>query len=397
MEDLWENYISIEELGNNRDLENYLKSYSIDYNTWPADIKHNFRRLINGTRDTMVYKLKEEIDEKYSEINDLLKELYSLNKKLNELDGKGKGLIKNSNKLANYLLEKIFPYLGLITLANGINGCLDKNTLNNKDNICKKDENYKNESIKKIINGYLSLFQENENNSLNTTFNVDEKKKSITNLFDKIKDKIKNNKVDVVCGIHTFLSFLNLCWSIYNLYNLIYHKDKINECIDKYEEKLNIIIINFNRHVKEIGLLPENFLEASLIIQNVLSKIIDDQRDLKNLFEEISAQKKLEEDKKNRSIFGIGFSILSTIFGFGGLFYQPAKYAFSTTCNILSLIIHTKNYKDQKILIDKLNEILDKIITEAQNNEKKINELIHKLREKKFNELPNFGNSFKVI
>ena len=82
LEDLWENYISIEELGNKRDLEKYLKLYSIDYNTWPADIKHNFRRLINGTRDTMVYKLKEEIDEKYSEINDLLKELYSLNKKL---------------------------------------------------------------------------------------------------------------------------------------------------------------------------------------------------------------------------------------------------------------------------------------------------------------------------
>lgn len=92
----------------------------------------------------------------------------------------------------------------------------------------------------------------------------------------------------------------------------------------------------------------------------------------------------------------MGFSLISTLFGLGGLILQPVKYSVSTTCNLLALIIHAKNYKEQKILIDKLNEILDKIITEAKNNEKKINELIYKLNKKEF-ELPNFGNSFKEI
>ena len=54
LNDLWINYISIENLKNEKKLKPILESYGIDYNSWPQDIKDNLKRMIYTTKKTRI-------------------------------------------------------------------------------------------------------------------------------------------------------------------------------------------------------------------------------------------------------------------------------------------------------------------------------------------------------
>ncbi len=81
LKELWSRYISIENLVCNDDketeekIEKILKQNKIDYATWPEDIKDEFKILVKNTEDTRIMELKNEIDNNFSEFNNIIEDL----------------------------------------------------------------------------------------------------------------------------------------------------------------------------------------------------------------------------------------------------------------------------------------------------------------------------------
>lgn len=150
---------------------------------------------------------------------------------------------------------------------------------------------------------------------------------------------------------------------------------------------MECLLINlFNIHKKEIGILPDDFIEASERIKGTLAKIRQDQKDLRQLMAEIRQSIKNQESQKNKSIAGLIASGALGVFGVAGSIITAngvsLTYGISSVVNLLSAIGHTTNIVMANKLIDGFNEILDRAIEEEQKIQDEIDQLIKELTEK---------------
>ena len=383
LKELWTRYPCIENLRCKEDdeFEKAMKSFSINYDKWPTDVKSEFKTLVNNTEDTTVYELKQIIEDKFSELNSVLEELIVFKKAIKEQE---ENLVyeKNSQSLILNIIETIA--LPLAYMFGQKNIAAKEAKVANKIiyNKCfnKKQADFITKDFIKII----------EKKKCTGCYNYIDKNKKIYKLKLQCKNGKLNNlklgqkakaffKSKVVCGLHAALSFLNLGWSIYELTQTY----KGFQQVKNYKKRLEEIVALFNVHKKEIGILPEDFSEAAIRIRNVLDKIRKDQQDLRNLINDIRKSIQFQESQKNKAIAGIVGSIGLGIFGVvGGIVTANGTsviYGVSSVANAASAIAHTTNLVMSSKLIKEFNDVLAKAYEEEEKIQKEIDNLINEL------------------
>ena len=385
LKDLWVRYISIENLKykDEKSLEIYLNSNSIDYKNWPDNIKKEFKQLMSGTDKTRIFEVKDFMDDKFTQINCILEELIVFRDSIKNACPEGKIYAKNAQKIITNILSTVSIPLG-ISSKYGL-AAIDEKEIRAAGKLISERCNLSLERGNELVKEILTKI---EGNTTTTNYGIinRETNKFYENCNIKVtKDKIDNLnigqkakaflKCKAVCGLHCALSFLNLGWSIYELTQTYKGFEKVKIC----ELKLKEIIRQFHIHRKEIGILPDDFHEAAQRIKNVLEKIRGDQKKLKELMEEIIENIRIQDSQKNKSIIGIvtsgvlgAFGIVGSVITYNGV---SLVYGISTLANVISAIGHASNLCMSIKIIEGFNNVLNK----AMEEEKKIQEEIDKL------------------
>jgi tetratricopeptide (TPR) repeat protein len=389
---LWIKYPCIEDLKekNMEELEKIMDSYSIDFRNWPEEIKNEFKELINQTSDTRAYELKKEIDNKYCQISAVLKELAVIKNESKNWGKQGNLLSMNASNLLTNIIQTICIPIGMYTLGKSwYNKVIqEKEQKSLRKLICKEFvcEQKDGEQICKKFVKYIEEkdlsgsrhFTYTQKNGIKKELDLTCDKGKLDNLepFKKAKTFFKSK---LVCGLHAGLSFINLCWSIYEL-NQTY---KDAEIIKKYTKRLDDIIKAFESHQELIGVIPDDFEKAISHIKYILSLIAEDQRKLSILIEDILKRLEFQNSQKDKSVKGIFASIGLGIFGVAGACLTGGGtaivYGVSTLSNILSLAIHAKNISESTKYINQYHALLKKAMNEQKRMQKQYEDLVERL------------------
>jgi len=326
---LWIKYPCIEDLKgrNMQEIEEIMKSFSIEFKSWPQDIKDNFKELINQTTDTRIIELKKEIEKNYPLINNIFNELAFIKKESKFWKDEGKYLSYNSNKIMENLSLSITPF-----------------------EICNAGKSYQNLSCPKIEE--VEISSENHDDDQEKLLNVNNNNRKLEELESLNKAEIYIVKNKIVSCIHAGLSFINLFWSIYALRQNF----KDANLIAKY--KCNLKIINdFKLHQELIGILPDNLKEATKHILEILDLIKADQKKLKLIYDDISKKIEFQESKKWSSIKSIILGIICIAYAF--LTHGLTSAIYNNTSYIINgitIAIHLKNLSESSKYIKQYKE-----------------------------------------
>ena len=389
---LWIKYPCIEDLKDSKmeEIEEKMESYLIDFKSWPQEIKEDLKKLIDQTSDTRVYELKKEIDNKYCQISSILKELVYIKSISKQWKDEKKLYSINADNLFMNLFEYICIPLGIYGLGSKWYGKViqDKEKRALGKQLCNKYKCSKETSdnlVEKCItdiksNNFCGNYEiplNNQNDDI-VKINCDNGKLDNLEIFKKCKTFFKNN---YVCGIHAGLSFINLFWSIHELRQTYKEADKIKG----YEKKLNTLIMAFKSHQELIGILPDNFDEATKHIKYILSLIKEDQTNLSNLIQEIIKRIEIQNSQKDKSVKGIFSSLGLFVFGtVGGIVTGGGTaivYGVSSLANIISLAVNSKNYIESSNYLKQYHKLLKRAMDEKSKMEKQYDELVAKLME----------------
>lgn len=396
---LWSKYPCIEDLKYKEEdeLKKILLSYSINYDEWPSDIKTQFKILISSTDNTKAFELKKLIEDKFAQLNCVLDDLVLFQKQIKNQGKENNIYEKNSELLlVNIVSTLVVP----LAMYFGNQNIQEKEIKAAKKYICNNLTDQR--TIKKVTKNFITCLKNNYTGKLSfNDSNIINNKYRVLDLeyddfFDdecfninfengnvKMLEGIKKVKAffksKMVYGLHAALSFLNLGWSVYNLTQTY----KGYEQVKKYNIDLEEIVSQFNIHKNEIGILPNDLKEATERIKNVLGKIRNDQKNLRDLIEKIEKSINFQESQKKKSLIGLGVSgFLGVTGAIGGLITfngTSIVYGISSVANIFSAIAHTSNLIMAKNIIGQLKKTLDKAHEEEKKIEQQIDNLINEL------------------
>ncbi len=409
LKELWSRYISIENLVCDDDketeekIEKILKQNKIDYATWPEDIKDEFKILVKNTEDTRIMELKNEIDNNFSEFNNIIDELKHFKEKAKEIEDLKNYEINTENMIIKILGTVMLPIA--FASSQGLEAVNIKQVNSVKKLIYNNDfyEGLPDYRINKFVDKFVHKIKGNsgtkfynlilkytdyeefegfENFDCETIRTVEAKVKCTDGKIDNLNISQKAKaflKSKWVCGLHAILSFLNLGWSVYEL-TQTYKGFKV---VKKYEKDLIEIRTSFNLHKKEIGILPDDFEEARRKIMEVKDKIRQDQIELQKLLEKIIESIKIQETQQKKAKTQFVSSLILGAFGaIGGVVTLNGTstiYGISTIANVISAICSGTNYIMSKEIVKQLNVLLDKAIELNKEIQDEIENLINEL------------------
>ncbi len=368
LKEIWKKYISIENLRgkDDRELEKIFKLNHIDDSNWPEDIKEEFKILIRSTKDTRVIKLKNIINNEFSEFNIIIEKLIVFKETIKDIPDINNYEINSENIINNMLNEVIIP---IAWCSSNEKGGIHIN--NNSLEIPEKKE-LSNQLLEQI-KGQKEYNQNPPKDTINELKDkCTDKKIDNLDISQKVKSFLKNKWV---CSLHAVLSFLNLGYNIYELTQTYKSLSDLKE----FKKRLIAIKTNFSMHQKEIGILPDDFEKSVKKINEVFDKIQQDQKELQNLIKDILMSIKYQEVQQEKATSGLISSIALGTFGIVGGFVTSnggaVVYGMSTIANIISTVISGVNLLKSKDIVKDLNIVLD----EAKNLNKEIQEEIDKL------------------
>ena len=435
---LWLQYICIEEIRlllkedkDDQKLINYLEKKKIDYSQWPKEVKEEFKKCAKKTVGSAIHEeeFKKEMNTQHSLFNNAFKSITELKDKIvtlfKDTDKKAQELFeKNCNPVITTLIGGIFGTVAtkLISTAKesidykcfenflvkqiqeyAIDKCDAKKIAADiiKSNICPADGifNWKVSSY-----GILDLFDDTFDNCTSygnnygdkiMELNLEGKENETISLGKSIKTIFKSN---LVCGLVSFVSFANLCFSAYK-FNKI---SKLTETVagKNYENQLKDIKTRFREHLNELDLTGDcnHFLAK---INYVKNNIESDLKELEALIVNIEADIKLFNKEKKESIASLAVSIifggsaaLGSIVATGGL--STGLYIASLVSNIMSGAVNVVNIKNCISSIEELERIKKDAEEEKKIMEQKIDELKLKGKQKELY-FPDYYKQFEEI
>ena len=411
---LWKNYICIEALKkyNEKKRTEYLKHKSINISEWPNNVKEEFNRLLNETKNTKVIN-KIDIYNKRSTIEKLIKKLNDAKKNF-EINEKKNKEIKNDSKkkekkpecnsvvldiISNKMVKGLLEYLGPIAPIYGvISKAIDYNTdINNKNNegkLINFEYNEYSNDYDYYDTDYNNIdYNDSNSNDLDSNDLINEDELSLSNFF--------GNKI--VITIHATLSLMNLIESVTNFIEI---KEKI-EVIKKnnHEENINSIVSQFNDHIQDINKLNfdcnisqiNNFIEQiNIIIKNIQS---DHEKLIKEL-ETIRQEIEYLSQKEKESKIGTVKSLALGAFGIAGLIatsgISGVIYGISTLANGISGALNGINWYSCHKNIKKLEEYEKRVLAENIKFTKAIEDLESKIKYKSM-QVPDYLDNVERI
>ena len=121
LKELWIKFISIENLKNKdeKQIEESLKSNSINYKIWPQNIKNELKTLIQSTCKTRIFELKDFIDDKFIQFNNIIEKLIAFKNAIKDEGNEGILYEKNTkNIILNIIGTVMMPMAYSIKYGN---------------------------------------------------------------------------------------------------------------------------------------------------------------------------------------------------------------------------------------------------------------------------------------
>lgn len=379
---LWKDFTVLNKLANLEDDELEKKLEFANYHNWDKKIKDEFKGIINNT-DDISHKFKIFINEKYKELDDVIKNLQKAKKSIEVTEKKEETKTKNFcikeniDIITDKIIENLVP-----VFFNSFNAKKEKEEeKNGKKQDSKKTEltnNQTNKLIKNVAKMYITGEIPKDFDAKKTLNEIQTLVKNINCIkFFQPKSEIKGfiDKKFIAYGI-LGLSYLNLCYNIFSTYTFIVNSDTK---IEELEKKLNQIKEDYRRHKKEINILPTDDIEEAMRkIEEIRLKFEEDKANIKKLIEEIESEIKNQKSQKNKGFLKIFSSVgvmgMNTIlantssnskteYGLSALFN-----GISVATDVTAIVKITKN-------VERLKKLLDEAKEEEENIKKGIEEL----------------------
>ena len=354
LEELWRNYICLEDLKstNEEELKTFLESNNIHYSNWPDNVKSEFKQCIQHTNNTIIYKCKKMyqslkavpkyIIEKFKEFIDYLDKM---------------GLTKLGN-----LAEKLhLSIIGTVLLGGGTIGVSSYRWI--KRNVIKS--------------GYGKLFC----------------KETFSFLIKNFK-QLAQTKSFILA--ESFISIGNLIFAIHDYYKIKEIASKAND----YKTRLTQINESFENHITKFNYdkVLENGGDLTLVFKKILEDVKTDLDNLKILIYDINMSIKDCKNKKISSGIGIGASVffaassaISAIATGGASIPITIMHAVNSGVNIVSGGIHISNLVESVKVAEELNKLLDEAIKRRDEIKNVIENLNNSL-----SELKSLGNCVPI-
>ena len=346
IKELWEKYISIESLRDKKEkeIEDFLSGKDIEYISWPQRIKKQFLKIIQNTKDTIIFAYRKT----FKKIPDLMKNFLGKLYTISQYCCKhGKNMFSNLSKNQIFIILRKYYNIDLEKLAilsntfiDLVSGCQDK-------------------ALELIIetSGSLPIFKED------------------------YSELIKGNNGPLFGSIvYSALSFYNL-YNSYDNYKTI--KNQLKN-VKGYEKKIDEIEEDFEEHKKKIEDLSNNneleINEFNLELENCVKLILEDKEKISKLIIEIKTWQKIEQQKKAAiNIMGSGIKMVAGIVGAVITKGTPcAINAIGAAANGFSIIFDSISINNLKDIIENLEKSLER----AKQVEIKINDELKKLKDK---------------
>lgn len=214
IKELWEKYISIESLRDKEENEivNFLSEKKIQYISWPQIIKEQFLKIIQNTKDTIIYACKQSFQKLPELMKNLLNKLYSVSEYCRK---NGKEILA---KLSKNIIFKIL----------------------------KERLNFNSKTIAFLSDTIMDLIS-NGGKVINLVLGNGA---SIIDLFQEDFSNLLNGDYSPSLGsiMYIITSFVGFCYSIKSYTDTKKELAKVKEL----EEILEIIEKDFKEHIKRI-------------------------------------------------------------------------------------------------------------------------------------------------
>lgn len=422
--ELWKNYIKIEgiESIDDKKLAEYLESQSINYSSWPDNIKEDFKLCCRNTNDSFVQKYKDEM-KRTPQISEIINDLKEIKNDCIKMDKFLPAELQNKVEensiiiMGKIILNTILSlYIGCWT--SNINNNLEKKKIKKlakcltKDGICDTFEEAMKMAAEEIQNcqknctnmACFKCREKVEDSSLfSRVFGGKEEYEESTKEYDisKFLDKKKITK-EIFKNKLTYLtlaavSLVNLYWSIKQFKEI--HSDL--EKLKYYKNELKKIKKKFEEHTEKLIIIDDddsfNFIDN---LKKVKDNIQTDKDDLKELINKIQNEINNSSNKRNWEIAGVIGSLAMTTVGGVGVFVtkgiEKAVYGASSIGNLFSAGLHVCNSVEISNYIGGLEKILKEAKVLNNSIVKCIDDLTIKLKEKKL-EYPDFYKKVEEI
>ena len=348
IKELWEKYISIESLRDKKEkeIEDFLSGKDIEYISWPQRIKKQFLKIIQNTKDTIIFAYKKSFKKIPDLMKNLLGKLYTISQ---YCCTHGKKMFSNLSKNQIFIILRKIYNIDLEKLAILSNTFIDLVS------------GYQDKVFELVLEagGSLPIFTED--------------------YFELIK------------GINGPLigSILYSAFSFYSLYNSYDNYKTIKnqlKNVKEYEKKIDEIEKDFEKHKKKIKDLSENNeldLNAfNLELENCVKLILEDKEKISKLIMEIKTciKQKIEQQKNaGFNALGSGIKMVAGIVGVVLTRGAPcAINALGAAANGASIILDSINISNLKDIIENLEKSLER----AKQVESTINDELIKLQDK---------------
>lgn len=343
LEELWINYISIEDLhkikSKDKEIEAFLESNNIHYSKWPPSMKEEFKKTMQETKETIIYKCKK----MYQNLKGIPRYLLDkLKDVINYLDR------MNFTKLKNLVEKFHLDLIGAFLLGgSGLSVSAYKWV---KSNIIKA--------------GTEKLFS----------------KETFSFLGKNLKNIVQTKSF---LAVESFMTLGNIIWSIKDFCNI----SELAEKVDIYNEKFKNIKLSFYSHITNFDYdkIFEKGINLKIIFDNILKDINIDLKNLENLIYDINCS--IDECEKNKISSGIGIasSVLFAAIGIGSAIATGGAsipltlgHSVNAVGNLASGGLHIANLVKCSETVKKYKELLD----EAKIERDKIKSIISNLQSK---------------
>lgn len=348
IKELWEKYISIESLRDKEENEiiNFLSEKKIQYISWPQIIKEQFLKIIQNTKDTIIYACKQSFQKLPELMKNLLNKLYSVSEYCRK---NGKEILA---KLSKNIIFKI-P---------------------------KERLNFNSKTIAFLSDTIMDLIS-NGGKVINLVLGNGA---SIIDLFQEDFSNLLNGDYSPSLGsiMYIITSFVGFCYSIKSYTDTKKELAKVKEL----EEILEIIEKDFKEHIKRIKNLSENnTLEIdgyNLELENCVKLIREDKEKIIKLIVEIKAFIKEKNKQKKDLAINMVESGVKTVLGIA---YVAMGREVSCAVNGIGALFNGASIIMDAINLAQLNDIINnlkKILNRAKEVESKIDFQLKNLQQK---------------
>jgi len=376
--------------------ERILKDRGIDISLWDADFRNHFKSIISTSQlKTAAERIKNYIANNFGDFDEYIKLEQKCKKKVEENEKSicGKYLTTDLDTSMYSMLKLFLP--AFFKKYN--------NDLDNLSSDIKK--NQENAAIKKMIKAGMTetkskallkeLMKKYEEEKYTGTFDYKEELNEVNDFTLKFsKGEIKELNFKESSGIvfqnnmvkHAILGFslINLSYGILHISKLLFDYKNLNIEIRR---RLDEIAKSFELHKGQVANIPKNDIDAAAEFIKKLNKAFnDDKENLQNLIKDIKGAIENQVTERNKSIFQLITSGISTGIGIFGAIVTKGKDRIEYTSSSLAEILTVGISALDIALIQKRIKELDSYLSEANNLEEKIRENIEDLR-KKFEEL----------